>query len=428
MKETSGEGEPLMKTFKLLALMLALTLVSGAGHATNGYFAHGYGTFYKALAGAGVAFPLNTMAPSTNPAAMVMVGKRYDLGIAAFAPDREYTVTGNPSGFPGTFGLAPGTVKSGSGFFAIPAFGANWMVGDRSSVGLALYGNGGMNTDYDFPVFGVAPAGVNLSQLFIAPTYAVEVADGHALGFTGILAYQMFEGKGFQAFAPFSSNPERLTNNDTSSSLGGGVRIGYLGELTPYLSVGASYQSKIYMGKFTDYEGLFAEQGGFDIPATWVIGTAIKPNDALAILFDVQWISYSTISAIANPLLPNLMQSPLGADDGSGFGWEDTRVYKFGVHFTSHPGLTWMGGYSYEREPIPESEVLFNIMAPGVVEQHLTFGFSKSVGEGRSFNFALMRALRKEIEGPNTLEAPGFQNIQLAMSQWELDFSFSFGF
>lgn len=417
-----------MKWVKLLVLMLTLTIVAGAAHATNGYFAHGYGTFYKALAGAGVAFPLNSMAPSTNPAAMVMVGKRYDLGVAAFAPDRQYTVTGNPSGFPGTFGLAPGTVESGSTLFAIPAFGANWMVGDKSSFGIALYGNGGMNTDYDFPVFGVAPTGVNLSQMFVAPTYAIEVADGHALGFTGILAYQMFEGKGFQAFAPFSSNPVRLTDNGTENSFGGGVRIGYLGELSSVVSVGASYQSKVYMSKFTEYEGLYAEQGRFDIPATWVIGTAIKPNEALAILFDVQWISYSTVNAIANPLLPNLMQSPLGSDDGSGFGWEDTTVYKFGAHFTSHPGLTWMGGYSYQSQPVPESEMLFNIVAPGIVEQHLTFGFSKSVGEGRAFNFALMRAFRKEIEGPNTMEAPGFQTIGLTMSQWEFDFSFSFGF
>ena len=412
----------------MVLLTLMLILVTWTSQATNGYFAHGYGTFYKALAGAGDAKPFNTLAPSTNPAAMVYVGKRYDLGVSMFTPDRQYTVTGNPSGFPGTFGLAPGTVESGSPLFAIPGFGANWMVGETSSFGIALYGNGGMNTDYDFRTFGFEPTGVNLSQMFITPTYAVKLADNHAVGFTGILAYQMFEGKGFQAFSPFSSDPANLTNNESASSFGGGVRVGYLGELSPMFSLGASWQSKVYMGKLKDYQGLFAEQGGFDIPMTWTLGMAIKPNEALAILFDLQRIHYSDVSSIANPLLPNLAQSQLGNDDGSGFGWEDSTVYKFGVHFTSHPGLTWMGGYSYQGQPIPESEVLFNIVAPGVVEQHLTFGVSKGIGEGRSINFAMMRAFRKEIDGPNTLEAPGFQTIGLAMSEWEFDISFSFGF
>ena len=71
--------------------------------------------------------------------------------------------------------------------------------------------------------------------------------------------------------------------------------------------------------------------------------------------------------------------------------------------------------------------MLFNIVAPGVVEQHLTFGLSKSVGNGKEITFALMRAFRKEISGPNTLEAPGAQTIGLAMSQWEFGVTFSFG-
>jgi long-chain fatty acid transport protein len=172
----------------------------------------------------------------------------------------------------------------------------------------------------------------------------------------------------------------------------------------------------------------FAEQGGFDIPMTWTIGAAIKPNEALAILFDLQRIYYSDVNSIYNPLLPNPAQSQLGLEDGADFGWQDTTVYKFGVHFTSHPGLTWMGGYSYQGQPIPESEMLFNIVAPGVVEQHLTFGVSKGIGEGKAINFALTRAFRNSIDGPNMPEAPGFQSIELAMSQWEFDISFSFGF
>ena len=60
--------------------------------------------------------------------------------------------------------------------------------------------------------------------------------------------------------------------------------------------------------------------------------TAILAGDALLTLaFDVQWIGYGEIDSIANPMLPNLMMAPLGADGGAGFGWNDMTVYKFGA-------------------------------------------------------------------------------------------------
>lgn len=37
-------------------------------------------------------------------------------------------------------------------------------------------------------------------------------------------------------------------------------------------SVGASYQTKMVKTDFDRYSGLFADQGGFDIPANWQAG------------------------------------------------------------------------------------------------------------------------------------------------------------
>ena len=65
-----------MKRARMLTLVAAIGLVASSAYATNGYFSHGYGAYYKALAGAGVAFPLNSLAPATNPAALVYVGER----------------------------------------------------------------------------------------------------------------------------------------------------------------------------------------------------------------------------------------------------------------------------------------------------------------------------------------------------------------
>lgn len=45
------------------------------------------------------------------------------------------------------------------------------MVNNNTSLGVSVYGNGGMNTQYNNNMFnGAGPAGINMSQLFIAPT------------------------------------------------------------------------------------------------------------------------------------------------------------------------------------------------------------------------------------------------------------------
>jgi long-chain fatty acid transport protein len=277
----------------------------------------------------------------------------------------------------------------------VPALGANWKAGENGALGLALFGNGGMNTDWPTATFYAGqPTGVNLSQMFVAPTYAVKVAGKHALGITAIGALQWFKIRGVGSFAPFSSAPTKLSNNGNSYSYGGGARVGHLGEWSRYFAVGVSYQTKIWMSKFDEYAGLFADQGRFDIPANWVAGIAIKPTDRVDIALDVQQVLYSGIPSVHNPLLPNLMMAPLGASGGAGFGWKDMTTVKGGVQLRASEGWTWRAGYSYGKQPIPDSEVLFNILAPGVQQQHLTFGFTKAFRAAREIGLAIMRSSR----------------------------------
>ncbi len=413
---------------KRFALALVLTVAAAPASATNGYFSHGYGTHYKGMAGAGAALHLNSLAPATNPAALAFLGPRWDASFALFNPNRSYSVNGNPSGFPGTFGLTPGTVESDSRYFPVPALGASWKAGDDGAFGLALYGNGGMNTNWPTGTFYAGtPTGVNLSQMFVAPTYALRLADRHAFGVTAIGALQWFKAEGVSSFAPFSSAPSALSDNDNSYSYGGGVRIGYQGDWSELFSFGASYQTKIWMSHFDEYSGLFAEQGGFDIPANWVAGIAIRPTANLDIALDVQQVLYSGVTSIASPLMPNLMQAPLGTETGAGFGWEDMTTLKGGIQLRAGEGWTWRAGYSYGHQPIPESEVLFNILAPGVQEQHVTVGFSKLIKHTQELSIAIMRSFSKKLTGPNPLEVPGLQSIDLQMDQWDFEISWSFG-
>jgi long-chain fatty acid transport protein len=342
--------------------------------------------------------------------------------------------------------LAPEKVESDSNYFLIPHFAKNWVYDANSTMGITVYGNGGMNTDYPGSAaggagtFGAGAAGVNLEQLFINGSYARKFNATNSFGVSLVFAYQRFKATGLNSFAGFnlSNDGNNLSNNGTDTSTGFGFKLGWQGEVTPELTLAASYQSEMQMSEFDKYKGLFAEQGGFNIPATWTVGLAYSLPNKSKVVLDVQKIMYSDIKSIGNPLMPALgncfaanggtgapSSSCLGGDNGPGFGWEDMTVVKIGYQWAvaSMPGWTWRAGYSKGDQPIPDSEVLFNILAPGVMEQHLTFGFTKELPGNREFNFAFMYAPENDITGPNPL-GDG-QRVTLKMRQWEIEGSYS---
>jgi long-chain fatty acid transport protein len=286
-----------------------------------------------------------------------------------------------------------------------------------------------MNTNYPYKTFydqNSPNTGVNLEQVFFGVTYAMKIAPDHSLGVTALFAYQTFAAQGLAAFSMFSSDPTALTGNRLGASSGFGARIGYQGHITPQLYVGASYQTKMFMSNFDQYKGLFAQQGGFDIPSNWTAGFAYLLTQELTFSFDVQDIYYSGIRSIGNPLLPNLQTAQLGTDNGAGFGWKDILVFKFGTMWKTSDNFTLMAGYSYGQEPIPNSEVLFNILAPATIQNHITAGFTTKLNQSNEISVAIMYAPASTVIGANPLEAPGQQTIKLNMSQWQLEVGYAF--
>ncbi len=410
---------------KLVAGFIVLMLSAPSVFATDGYFGVGYDTKSIGMGGAGVALFQNSFFGINNPASLVMHGNKYGLNLGVFNPNREYTVTGNPSGYPGTFGLAPGTVESDSKYFPMPSLALNRMINENSSIGLSLYGNGGMNTNYPTNTFwGTSETtGVNLMQMFGALSYSHKIGQKWSVGLSAILAWQSVEITGLQAFSTMSQDATKLTDNGANSALGLGGKVGIQGEIAKGLFFGATFQSRIYMNEFEDYSGLFAESGSFDIPANWTAGLAymLIPNK-LTVAFDVKQIYYSKVNSNGNPM--NFM-APMGSETGSGFGWNDMTIYKFGLEYAANEDWTLRTGFSYGDNPIRSTDVMFNILAPGVIDNHLTFGFSKKMGT-KELNVALVRAFSNTVSGPNPMEAPDTQTIDISMNQWELQIGITF--
>jgi long-chain fatty acid transport protein len=409
-----------MKRNVVLALAVAAAVAAPSAFATYGYFSHGYGMKSKGMAGAVTALTEDTFGGANNPASMVWVGNRFDLGMDWFSPDRSMDRKGSAFG-------TDASVASESKNFFIPEFGYNTMINPNMSFGVTVYGNGGMNTNYpagqipgggfcngfvpagtSFNVLcGTTALGVDLMQLIIAPTFSYKITSNNSVGISPLLAYQRFAANGLQGFDNplFSSSPGNVTNNGYNGSTGAGVRVGWLGKFTEFFSVGAAYSSKISMSKFDKYKGLFAEEGKFDMPSNYNAGIALKATPQMTFTLDYQVIKYSDSKSVSNSSTGALGTRLLGTDNGRGFGWDDVNVMKIGFEYKASSATTYRAGYGKTDNPIQSRDVTFNILAPGVVEDHFTLGFTHTLDKDSELTMAYMHASENSVSGNSLFTA-----------------------
>jgi long-chain fatty acid transport protein len=462
------------RQFKAVAFLLggALLAFSTSALATNGYFTHGVGAKSKGMAGTGIGSNAN-MGPimvASNPALGVFAPDQWELGLGIFSPRRSYSVTAsNFNGQFGAFSLGAGSYDSSSNYFPIPYLAKNWKLDDERALTLVFFGRGGMNTNWDDPnqtasfdpdgpgpggamafpgTFGAGNAGVDLMQAFLALNYAGMASYNFSSGIAPVIAMQSFEATGVGSFAPFTktfaasggqTQPTSLTNNSRDFSYGWGIAVGLWWGITENFGSGLSYQSTMSMGELDKYSDLFAEAGGFDIPASAKLGFSWKTSDAIRLNFDIEYTRYSEVASVGNPLR-NIFSCPttgqggtdvescLGGGNGAGFGWEDMTTYKVGLEWMSSQDYTWRFGYSYGSQPIQSADVLFNILAPGVMEQHLTVGLTGHRSDGGGWTLSFMYAPENTVTGPNVFDGPPgmTQTIELKMSQFEIEFAWAF--
>lgn len=401
--------------------LIAGVLLSFTANATNGYFLIGYGAKSRGMGGVGVANPVDAFAAAANPAGIAFVGSRGDIGAEFFNPPRSASGgAADANNFPTEFGYEANDVKSGSNIFLIPSMAMAYKFNRKISVGFAAVG-AGSNTRFNsnenfFSLTGI-PAGetswgtlgVNLMQMQMLMTGTYKLSKNHSVGASAVGAIQTFRAYGLGNFGgifDFSTDIDNLTNRGNDWSYGYGVRLGYLGNaFKKRVWFGANYSSRVYMTKFKKYRGLFAEQGDFDIPPTYAVGLAIRPTDNLTVAFDVMRILYGDVKSISNrhptSSLNDLCTRPIGVDpsqcstgitpvpasramgntNGFGFGWQDQWVYKVGVNYRYNKKWEFRTGYNYAAVPFNNDQVLFNQIAPAVVEHHLTFGTTYSLNK-----------------------------------------------
>jgi len=302
--------------------------------------------------------------------------------------------------------------------------------------------------------------GVDLQQGILAPTLAMKIRENHSIGVSLLIGVQRFSARGLGDFQCFTESgaaqpgcqttpptgpttpSDGLTNNGADWAYGAGARIGWMGEVHPRLTLGASYSTKIYMTEFDDYDELFAESGKLDIPANFTLGATFKATPKLKVSFDFQQIQYEGVNSISNkgPVFvppsadpnapppgpyPPCSSCLLGMDDGMGFGWEDINIYRLAAEYAYDSEWIFRAGYSWNDQPIPDSEVLFNILAPATIQKHMTLGFTFAPDKQSEYNFAYMHAFEEEVSSSQTaFGVPG--SIKMHQDSFDVSYSYKF--
>ncbi|HUO99633.1 MAG TPA: outer membrane protein transport protein [Rhizomicrobium sp.] len=415
------------------AAALACGSLTIPAQATEGYFMPGYSAPQKAMAGSGVANPEDAMTLAVNPAGLASVGEELEVGLSVFSPHRKYTATG--PGFVAPGGMSSGTVESDNNYFLVPGLAYSHPIDADSSWGIAMYANGGMNTDYPAVanascppgysgVFCGGKTGVNLNQMFISAGYAWK-SGNLSLGIAPTLVVQMFEADGLGLFGMYnlSSDAANLSNRGISYSYGGGIRGGLIWSLAPDFRVALSGSTPMWMTKFSKYKGLFAGGGSFDIPASLTAGLAWDASPDLTVMLDYKRVFYSGVDSVANSMTNPAL---FGSDDGPGFGWTDVNVFSAGLAWKLTPSFTLRAGYAHNDNPIGADQVTINILAPGVVTDHISAGFSDKVSEHSTIDFAALYVPTHSVSGIEITPFGANPNRTIKLSMYEMDFTIGY--
>lgn len=390
--------------------------------ATLGVFEHGNGIKSMGMGGVGYSIGEESTSLVANPAHVIGLGERYDLGVHGVTPRGDVEVEDNAAG--------PDSRHRNTGrrYFFIPQGGFTLALGERWALGVAA-SSAGVGPDYPnspYARFG----GAERSSLFLtvaglSTALAYKVNANHSLGASLNLAYQTLSLEGVNFIGAVSSDPDRVSNQGKDGEFGVGFTIGWHGQLTPQLAAGVAYRSKTWTGKHEEYRGLLPEQGRLELPQIWGAGLAYALATDWTLAFDFQRFQYSGQTAFGSSVtrLDPASGVLFGDDQGPGFGFKNQNAYKFGLAWKASPEWTLRAGYLDATQMVSRQETLFGMLAPVAGTRHYTVG---STWARRLWEISAHGAWspRDSVDGKNSIPAAfgggeanvGFESIGLGLS------------
>lgn len=304
----------------------------------------------NAMGGAFTAQADNPSAVYYNPAGItqlegLQVSANVDYAICNAAFDSNGTSAA------GSRGKTDGV----QGEYLIPSLFSTYKLNDQFSVGLGVFSDFGLGSEWPGGWEGrYIPGAVKskVSTMSINPTVAYKPHEKISMALGLVSQYLDFkmENKIPNPFAPF--NP----GTDLHSKLSGddwawGFNVGFLYQIIDSLKFGVSYRSKIKHkpGITQEITGMptFTGKTDFDLPDILSLGLAWS-GEKWTFEFDTQWTGWSTYNKMALDY-DTIPDQTLKQD------WGDTWAYRLGAQYKINQFFDVRGGIAFEQTPVPVS-------------------------------------------------------------------------
>jgi long-chain fatty acid transport protein len=410
-----------MKAASFLICLVSLALLSASSSVQGqGIIVPSAGPINSSMAGASTAAPVDFGASYWNPAVIsALEDQEFMLGSALALPSIHMQSSLAADSVRGQFPPTNrfGEARSDSGVSPGVATGFCFRTSEGSplTVGLGVFGLIGGAVNFPGNVatpiltpripplyFGVGPVYSNLSILAITPMASLQLTDKLAVGGGPIIT------SGIPSFNPafFAPGPKDQSGLPTFPAAtnartywGAGFQVGLFYNLSENWNVGFSYKSPIWQERW-DFNAatpnLLARRIGIQasIPEIFSWGIAYKGLPKTLIDVDLRYIDYANTSLFGTRVI-----------DG-GLGWKSVFAVALGGQYQATENFTIRAGYLYNTNPIPAPLTLFNIQAPGIIQNTLTLGASYQVTDNVTLSMAWMHSFRNAIEGP-IFQIPG---------------------
>lgn len=415
-----------MKAHKITPrLLVLLAAILFAQHAdAQGFVLPGVGTVNRSMGGAAVAAPLDAAgAIHWNPATITgLPSSEFVVSCELLALDAQTS---------STLGPLSGTTSSDSGVFPLPAVAIAFQPEDSSwSYGLGLYSIGGFG--FNFPASDPTAPGFNpiftpqpplgagagavysrLSLMQLAPTIAVQLTDKISIGVAPTVS--MADAALDPAALAWTDNADGIFPPTVPSATHGrifwglGFQAGIYYESDSCYTLGASFKSPQW---FEDFHFNSADELGrprtigldADYPMIISVGGAFHGIPGLVCAVDVRYVDYSNTDAFGDDTgfeiaAPNARVT--------GLGWRSVIAVATGLQYELTDRLTLRLGYSYNENPIRDSDTFFNLASPAIYEHIASVGGSLWLTDRTKLSFAYLHAFENSISGPINLAGVG---------------------
>lgn len=345
------------RQWQTIATGLFLALLTSAG----GAYGSGFGIFTQGAtelgqANASVAHTSGPSAVYFNPALMSQLsGTQVEIGTTLVAPDREFR-----SAATGLGAQVDSTVYFPSNLYLSHA------LNEQMAVGLAIFNPFGLGTEWPETWEGrylATKSTITTFNINPALSYKVTPQLTLAAGLDVLLLDAELERKIF--LGPGLPDPNQKFSGDGD---GFGYNLGLLVDITPELSFGAAYRSKVDVDIDADVEftidpilvgldptllSILPNTGArttITLPQQLTAGLACKPINALTLEAGVRWEGWSDYKELAITTDAPIAGSTSIVERKN---WHDTWAANLGARYQLNPQVALLGGYLWGEDAIP---------------------------------------------------------------------------